>query len=158
MPKQPIPEKYLQAIGKITVNFSILELKLAFCIWELIGSSQRIGQLVTAKLTFPQLIALLKSIYRERVKERSRQEKLLKLLDKAETAGRKRNAVVHAAWAVDVQNPQATMRFKIQNTRKGLQYKFEGISLDELNRTADFIEETAREISVLLSPLFRNLS
>ncbi len=154
MPKQPISDEYLRAIGRITVNFSILELRLAFCVGELVGSTQRIGQLVTARLAFPQLIALLNSLYQERVKEDARREKFLRLLRKAETAAEKRNAVVHAAWAVDLQNPQQTMRFKIQNTKKGLRYQFEGVSVTDLNRTADLIEEVAGEISAFLSPLF----
>lgn len=157
MSKQPIPDEYLRAIGRVTIKFSILELKLAFCVGELIGCTQRIGQLITAKRYFSQLILLLNSIYRERMSDPDKQEELARLLDRAKELSEKRNDIMHAAWSVDAQPPHDTIRFKIRNTKKGPDCELESIKLEDLDNTANLIEEIGFEITAFLSPLFKNV-
>jgi hypothetical protein len=57
--QHPVPEDHLKAIGDITVSFALLESHIQNLIGSLIYEHQRIGQIITAELSFKNLRALL---------------------------------------------------------------------------------------------------
>jgi len=65
MLKAPVPDDYLRAIGRITVNFVLLEQSISFLVWHLIGAQQPVAQAITSELSFRQLVALASSLHRQ---------------------------------------------------------------------------------------------
>ena len=91
---------------------------LAFAIWLMIGSDQRLGQVITAELSFSQKVSLFSSLYRYRNNNRTTEDfkKLLGNLGKAEED---RNRVTHSIWAKGLK-PQSVTRIKsTQEERQG---------------------------------------
>ena len=144
----PIGVESLVAIGAITASFAYLDSQLAFAIWLLVGSDQRLGQIITAELSFSQKVGLLSSVYRYRNDNRTTAEfeKLLKNLGKAE---KDRNKVTHSVWARG--GRQGVTRIKTTAKRKsGLKFVFEKMSLEDLGEIAEFIGEVANEVIDIL--------
>ncbi|HUK99390.1 MAG TPA: hypothetical protein VLX29_00890 [Nitrospirota bacterium] len=79
-------EKHLKAIGSITVNFALLQNQIEFAVNFLLGSDQRIGQIITAELSFKNLLALFSSLYRFRNGDAKAIENLERLTTKIEQA------------------------------------------------------------------------
>ena len=67
MPLQhPVPNEHLRHIGDITVSFSLLESCLEVLAQSLLGAGQRMGQIVTAEMSFKAVRALTVCLYVQR--------------------------------------------------------------------------------------------
>lgn len=123
---------YLEPLGQINANFSEVEADISSLIWTLIGSNKRIGQIVTAQLSFRKLLDTLSALFKEQYKDEDLQNKLKKLLKQADKINAKRNRFVHSVWFT---NP-TTLRIRrvkvIANRKKGLQMEAEDLSAEEL--------------------------
>ena len=69
MPAIPINSDY--ALGLITRHFQRLEFYLSVFSWGLMGKDQRIGQTVTAHLSFSKLLTLVDALFRQRTQKPS---------------------------------------------------------------------------------------
>src|SRR5262245_36239203 len=98
MLKAPVPPEHLRAIGLVTVNFALLESALSSLVWELIGADQRLGQTITAEVSFRNLVALPSSLSRFRNFTGERLETCEALLNRSLEAEGHRNAVAHSLW------------------------------------------------------------
>ena len=83
MLKVPVPDAHLKAIGRVTVSFALLEQSIAFFVWHLIGTQQRVGQAITSELSFRQLIALASSLHRQVDVVGERSEEFEEILSRA---------------------------------------------------------------------------
>ena len=150
-------DDYFKALGKIAVNFSSLEIYLSFLIWNLSTSELKVGKIITSELSFKAKVALFASLYRLQVgdiKKGSDVEKLIKSLMKAED---ERNMVMHSSWLVDEKNTKVT-RYKVTSKLKhGLKDEFEDFTVNDLNKIADFISSTGRELGKLISSLSKEI-
>ena len=81
----------LEAIGRITVNFALLEEAISLCIWALIGGEQQMGQIVTAELSFRQLVDLFVRCTASRL---ATPQSLLNLRESGSRYMRQRNAAI----------------------------------------------------------------
>ena len=81
--KHPVPDQHLIHIGDITASFALLEMMIQTLIGSLIAEHQRIGQIITAELSFRNLRALVISLYRERHGDDDDYSKLKSLMNKA---------------------------------------------------------------------------
>jgi len=64
--RHTVSEQHLIYIGDITVSFALLEIIIQDLIGSFIAEHQKIGQIITAELSFRNLIALVISLYIER--------------------------------------------------------------------------------------------
>jgi hypothetical protein len=64
--QHPVPVQLLARIGDITVSFALLESTIQTLAGSQLQEHQRIGQIITAELSFRNLRALVTSLYRER--------------------------------------------------------------------------------------------
>ncbi len=143
-------DNHLKAIGLITVNFALLQSQIEFAIKFLLGTDQRVGQIITAELSFKNLLALFSSLYRFRTQDAKAIEKLKRLIKKIDQAEKKRNTVIHSLWAGS-NTQEAIVRFKTTaKVSRGLTNQFEEVSVDYLNMIADEIAEVTDEIIRLL--------
>lgn len=148
--KAAIDPALLKPIGLVTVNFAMLEGSLSFFIWELIGREQQVGQIVTAQLSFRQLIDLFCSLYRFRVSDPkllAEFERIRKSLHEAEEG---RNKVTHSQWGAGDEPGSSTRIKTVARAKKGLQFIFENITEPDLDTLADFLATLTYEIMELM--------
>src|SRR5688500_1445706 len=94
--QHPVPAKLLVHIGDITVSFELVEMQIQTLIGSLIREHQRIGQIITAELSFRALRALAVSLYMERHGEDSDFDTLRDLMKRAAKIEETRNQVAHS--------------------------------------------------------------
>lgn len=94
-----VSNPHLILIGDITVSFALLEMAIQSLIGSLIAEHQRIGQIITAELSFKNLRALAISLYLERNGEDEDYRKLKSLMNKAGKIEATRNNIIHSIWA-----------------------------------------------------------
>src|SRR2546426_6141727 len=141
MLKAPVPSEHLRAIGQVTVNFALLESALSTFVWELISAEQRLGQTITAELSFRNLVALASSLSRFRNLTGETLERCEALLNRALEAEGHRNAVAHSLWAAG-HTPASVTRIKVTAKKsKGLNHQFVQMTVDDLQKVADLIAE-----------------
>ena len=107
----PVPPEHLRAIGQVTVNFAMLESAISSFVWGMINTDQMLGQMITAELSFRNLVGLLSSIYKHRINDEERITELERLLNRALYAEEQRNIIAHSSWGVG-DKAETITRFK----------------------------------------------
>ena len=121
-------------MGMVINNFQKLEFYVAVFTWGLMGKDQRIGQIITAQLSFSKLLILIDSLFRLRTSDAAMIDELGAILVQAAECEQHRNRVVHSAYLQMSDDPDAQLiRFKITTKlKKGLAHQWEQIAIDEL--------------------------
>ncbi len=148
MPKlqHPVPPKALQGIGDIVVSFALLESNLQSLAWWLLQQDQRVGQIVTAELSFSSLRALVKSLYLARYGKDAEFESLGAIIRQCAEIEKRRNQIVHSLWAAG-DGPDAITRIKdAAKEKRGYQSTFEAVTTHTLAAFATQIAEHAYAI------------
>ena len=156
MLQHPVPEPHLKSIGDITVSFALLESEIQSLIGSLILEHQRIGQIITAELSFKNLRSLLVSLYKERHGKDSDFKKLQDLMKQAAQIEDKRNSITHSIWAVGKDKEHITRMKTTAKEKHGVRFKFEQVSLQALQDFADRIKLLAEEILCFRIELLKN--
>jgi len=146
----PLSDEYLRAIGRITVNFAVLERGISSCVESLISSDPKLGHIITAGLSFRSLLDLLSSLYKYRNDNPNAITKLDKLIAQIARTGQKRDIITHSFWVIDFPGDEREekIRGKITAKRnKGLMFQVEKVSVEELNKIADEIAEVLYEVN-----------
>lgn len=113
--------------------------------------SNRLGQTITAQLSFRQKTDLLSSICRDRLHNPDEVAKLDKVLSRVAQLEQERNAVVHSVWTASALS-ETTARIKATARRetKGLKIRIESVSAEDLGNIADNIAKAAYDVQTLL--------
>ena len=148
-----ISDEILAEIGKITVVFNLIENSLTEIIVKIVtvGNRKRdLGLIITAELSFKQLVSTLSSLLLFTLEKNSpyflQFDKISKLLYKAE---QERNVVVHSLWASKLESTSTTEVIRMKTTaknKKGLRKDFIKMNLDELKNISDLIGEAYKEL------------
>lgn len=112
---------------------------------------KRLGQIVTAQLSFRQKIDLLSSICEDKLNNPDELAKLDKVLSRVARAEQERNTIVHSVWTAYALN-ETTARIKATARRKtkGLKIKIENVSVRDLENIADNIARAAYDLQTLV--------
>jgi len=140
--QHPVPDEHLKHIGDITVSFALLESGLQSLTQSLLGAGQRLGQIVTAELSFRALRALTVSLYLQRNGEDETLEKFRELIKRAADVEEKRNQITHSLWGAGRDASSITRIKATAKERHGIRFHFENVTSQQL-------AEFAREIKVL---------
>lgn len=146
MLKHPVPENHLRAIGDITVSFALLESHIQNLIGSLIYEHQRIGQIITAELSFKNLRALLVSLYLERHGEDDDFNKPREYMKRAGQTEEKRNQITHSVWGAGKDKDHITRIKRTAKEKHGIRFKFEDVSAEALFAFAEDIKVLAGEL------------
>jgi hypothetical protein len=146
MLKHPVPEPVLARIGDITVSFALLESLIQLLAGFLLRQEQRIGQIVTAELSFRNLRALTLSLYRERHGEDDEYETLRALMRRASDLEDLRNQITHSIWATGDTAETVTRLKMTAKEKRGLHFDFENVSADDLGEVANEIMQLAHDV------------
>jgi len=146
MSEGEIRDADLEAIGRISTQFAFLEFSLAQLAWGLLETEQRVGQTVTAHLSFKRLVALVSALAKQRIKDSSQLARLDTLLSRSLHAESERNTIVHSTWFQDPEEG-TTSRLKITVDKgKGRRVQFKTVPTTELDGMADRIADVAAGI------------
>ncbi|MDQ1636829.1 MAG: hypothetical protein QOF62_168 [Pyrinomonadaceae bacterium] len=140
-----LKKDHLQAIGLITVNFAMLEMTIAGGLWLLLGSEQKKGQIITAELSFKNLVALFSSLYRDSTDDSNKLEELESLIKRIMRAEEKRNIISHSLWAIGDSHATITRIKTTAKISKGLKHTFEQFTVADLEEIADEMSDTAAD-------------
>jgi hypothetical protein len=144
--QHPVPDEHLKHIGDMTVSFALLESIIQFFIWILFSDDQRIGQIVTAELSFSRLRALLISIYLERFGDDEDFKTLRNLMQQASVVEEKRNKITHSVWGAGG-DPDTIMRIKTTAKEKhGIKFHHEKFTSKDLSDFVGKIKKLSLEI------------
>ncbi len=136
-------ESHLKAIGRVTVNFSVLEMTISSFICTLIGKEPKLGQIITAELSFNNLLQLLSSLYQFRINDPIQIRDLKELLKRASDVEQKRNVIIHSIWG-QCDTPEEMIRMKTTAKRgKGFYCQYEKVNFKDLEAIADTIATIA---------------
>jgi len=137
--KHPVSEAHLKHIGDITVSFALLESQIQILIGSLIAEHQRIGQIITAELSFQNLRALAISLYLERHGKDKDYLKLKSLMVNAGDIEGTRNNIIHSIWGAGKDKDHITRIKTTAKQKRGLIFQFEELSAQDLE---DFAQKT----------------
>ena len=130
----------------MTVSFALLELHIQGLIGSLIKEHQRIGQIITAELSFRNLRALLISLYLERHGEDDDFKELRNLMKSAAQMEGKRNQITHSIWGAG-KDADTIARIKTTAREKsGIKFQAEPVKSADLENVAIEIMELAEQI------------
>jgi hypothetical protein len=144
--QHPVPDEHLKHIGDMTVSFAVLESVIQFLTWMLFNDRQRIGQIVTAELSFNRLRALLISLYLERYGEDDDFKTLRSLLQRAAVAEEKRNQITHSVWGAGDDADTITRIKTTAKEKHGIKFHHESVSSGDLSTFVIEIKALASEI------------
>ncbi len=135
----PMPEDAAQYayIGKIAVEWAILEARIDAQIWNLCGAPQRLTACLTAQMIGPnpRLQALI-SLCAEKGFPRTLIEDLSEFKKFARGVGEQRNCIVHDSWHMQFNELTGERIYKNTVTAKSsLTMEREEVTLDQLERT-----------------------
>jgi hypothetical protein len=143
--EHPVPEAMLTRIGDVVASFALLESGLQRATSALLGSGQRIGDVVTVELSFRGLRALMLSLFLELRGDGAGLDALRELMKRAAQVEEERNLIVHSTWGAGA-GGEIT---RIKSTAKSqLRYRFQTV-------TANDLDELAERIKVLAGALHR---
>ncbi len=150
----PPSDEHLRSIGRITVNFALLEEILSLCIRALMKSEQQVGHIITAGLSFKQKVALFSSLYRYKVHSTEEPAELKNLLSRVAQAEEKRNATIHAIWGPGTTKETVTRVKTTAKRSSGLKLHFQEMSVQDLDEIADFIADVTNDVLMSLPQMY----
>jgi hypothetical protein len=139
------------AIGRVTVNFALLEHTISSFIWGFF-SHQRVGEIVTAELSFKAKVALLMSLHKHAIKDTDKNAQLEALLKSALGLEGKRNTLTHSYWGTGGEDETATRLKTTAKMSKGLQHQLEEMRVGDVEEIAAQIGELTFEIMCFMNP------
>lgn len=154
--QHPVEEEHLKHIGDIIVSFAMLESTIQSLLGSLVYEHQRIGQIITAELSFAKIRALLISLYLERHGEDNDFKTFKTLMNRAKTIEDKRNQLVHSVW---VSGKDINTITRVKTTAKethGIRFHWEDITANHLKRIASDIKVLAFDIRKFHTSLMYN--
>lgn len=151
-----VPEEILTQIGDITVSFATLEVAVSMLVGSLIAEHHRIGQIITAELSFQGLRALLVSLYVERHGKDHDYETLRSLNVRAGELEAKRNQIAHSVWGAGGA-PGTVTRFKATaKEKRGVHFSFRRMDITAFKHIANEMKWLANEYLNLWISLLKN--
>jgi hypothetical protein len=131
-------DKSVETLGKITVEFQVLETQLKAAIGMLLDPvNHRLGLIVTAQLSFKATLDLLGALYEERFgAEEAEQDELANFLDRCNKIEDRRNQIVHSQWMPDYDSAKGALRVKF-TARRRLKTQVQIVSVADLEKEAD---------------------
>lgn len=145
-----VSDDHLRSIGRVVVNFAVLEGFLSFVIRILMKTERDVGEIVTAQLSFAQRVTAASSLFMHRLNSAEKLTEWKELLVRVEQAGAKRNAVVHSVWILG-ETPDRARRLGTTAKRKdGLKFHYDQRTVAELDEDAYFIAKVTSDLEMFL--------
>jgi hypothetical protein len=135
--------EHMQALGEMTVSFADVEGQISQFIWTLLGDDQKVGQIVTAQLSFQRQLDLLGALFRHKIDNGALAKELDQILSKAASAEQERNKLIHSQF-IPGTGINSLHRFKATAKRvHGLKVQFERLLVKDINDVTEQLNDVA---------------
>lgn len=149
-----------ECLGRLTVNFSLLEFYLHFLFFMVSGRNSHLTKVMTSQLSFQRIVACIKSLYPNIVTDQAKQVHLFAVLSKALNMEGNRNKHIHSIWLPDdVNNPtELAVRYKHTiHRKKGLQSQIEQVDHTLVNQLSEDLLKCSFDIEAIVLDLYEFL-
>lgn len=149
--EENIDEEFIRAVGRLTINFAHLE----FCFSLFCGSHMRapnpINEIITAELSFKQLLNISASIFHELEQDNERLSKFDQIVGNSYELEQKRNTIIHSFYGQNKKGDGIVIRQKTTaKGKKGFKRHYEELNAKEIDSIADTMSETSKELVKLI--------
>jgi hypothetical protein len=130
-------EDGLARLGECIVQFQRIEDSIAVCISAMVGRSRKVGEILTAEMSFRARVATFGALFAHSLKSDALPEDITDLISRLHWAEQQRNTLVHSLWDASESNPESIRREKRSIRKNKLavaEEHFTPDDLDELNR------------------------
>jgi hypothetical protein len=131
--KSTLPDELVCAVGRVVVNFQLLEFTVVRLIWIMAFTDEYVGERKTAGVLFSKLLDLLSSAFHAHVQTPSLLKTFDDLMSRARDINETRNRVVHSWWFTDLDGGQPS---RLKLSRKTPQQDLEAIDMNALSIAA----------------------
>jgi hypothetical protein len=145
MMQHPVGSEHLEAIGDITVPFTMLEAVLQSLVHTLLGGKVSTGQAVTVELSFKNLRVLAASLWVDRFGKCEETVEFVKLMARIRNVEEQRNQVTHSVWAGNDDGQIVRVKTTAKEGRGG-EMKHFPMSAADLNKIAAEIKRLATDV------------
>jgi hypothetical protein len=144
-----IPMEYLVSLGRLHVQFALLEHRLAQLIKALLGGDSVRSTIATANMRFQTLVDVCSSLYRHRLLNApDRIARMEAVLGNACAAEAQRNQLVHSMWIAG--DAGAVYRTKINaGQKKGLVVHDEQMTVEDIEAVVSRLAEVTFDVMKL---------
>ncbi len=151
-----VPDEQLKALGRVTVEFQMMEFLISVVIWGL-SEDRTSTMILTAHLPFKRLCQAALVIVKEKLKTVPKAaEQFESIMGTAMHQEDERNRLIHSIW-MPLPDPSGRpsapsdplSRLKIY-AKGRFEIKVENVPADDLNRVADDIGNTSTQVAVFL--------
>ena len=133
-----IADALLAPLGQMTANFAMLESQVSFSIGFLIGGEQRLGNIVTADLSFMQLVNIFHALVLYRSEEEPEVARTVgDLRKRLIKAAEQRNTLTHSLWGAGPEQGVSTRLKQTTGSKGGWKLSAETVSPDDISGVAE---------------------
>ena len=130
-------EDGLARLGECIVQFQRIEDAVATCISAMVGRSRKVGEIITAEMSFRARVATFGALFAYSLKSSTLPDDITELISRLHWAEQQRNMLVHSLWDASESKPDSIRREKKSIRKSKLavaEEHFTPEDLDDLNR------------------------
>ena len=130
-------EDGLARLGECIVQFQRIEDAVATCISAMVGRSRKVGEIITAEMSFRARVATFGALFAYSLKSSTLPDDITELISRLHWAEQQRNMLVHSLWNASESKPDSIRREKKSIRKSKLavaEEHFTPEDLDDLNR------------------------
>ena len=130
-------EDGLARLGECIVQFQRIEDAVATCISAMVGRSRKVGEIITAEMSFRARVATFGALFAYSLKSSTLPNDITELISRLHWAEQQRNMLVHSLWDASESKPDSIRREKKSIRKSKLavaEEHFTPEDLDDLNR------------------------
>lgn len=147
-------EKVILEIGRVSVNFSNLELLVSAFISKLASDDPKIGAIIASEMSFRNLLNAFSSLYQYKIKDVNLVNKLNEIIKLLGNAEEKRNQLIHSTYA-SPHGEDKMVRIKITaKQNKGLKFTHEPINIELLQKHSQLQAKLFTDLLVFFGETF----
>jgi len=138
-----IPDEHLTIMGKIFLNWSLLEFILTRIVSSLLSIDYKTGRIITRSMNSATKIDKIRSLVKH--KNIGSLNRLEEVITKLNSAREKRNDIAHGVWTQDDNNNYYIIKYSSRNQQNPIKKK---MSIDELNLIYTEVTSALAELKV----------
>ncbi|MHB8390840.1 MAG: hypothetical protein ACYDBH_14870 [Acidobacteriaceae bacterium] len=134
-------------LGECIVQFQRIEDTIAVCISAMVGRSRKVGEILTAEMSFRARVSTFGALFAHSLKSETLPEDIVELISRLHWAEQQRNALIHSLWDASESDPESIRREK-RSIRKNK------LAIAEEHFTPDDLDELSRLFEGIVTDLF----
>lgn len=144
-------ENGLARLGECIVQFQRIEDALSVCISAMVGPSRKVGEIITAEMSFRARLATFGALFAHSLKLDSLPEDITELISRLHWAEQQRNTIVHSLWDASEAKPDSIRREKRSIRKSKLAVAEEHFTPDDLEDLNALFEGIVTDLFYLTS-------